>query len=95
MLSVKKNIAAVVCRIYLRPEILETQRKRKESTWRQHAYNTGIAAQGNLFQIPKERFDTDHINKLYFYAEMTTSQPAKPDLQGFYINYIHGGAGTL
>lgn len=48
-----------------------------------------------LFQIPKERFDTDHINKLYFYAEIRTSQPAEPDLQGFCIDYIHCGWGTL
>lgn len=61
---------------------------------RKHAYNTGITAQGTSFQIPKERFDTDHINKLYFYAEMTTSQPAEPDLQGFYINYIQGEGGS-
>lgn len=57
--------------------------------------DTGITAQGTLFQIPKKHFDTDHINiyKVYFYADMRTSKPAEQHLQGFYINYSLRGVG--
>jgi len=62
---------------------------------KKHAYNTGVTAQGTLFQIPKERFDTDHINKFVFLCGNENISTCWTRPTGILHKLYSWGGGTL